>query len=526
MILNMHLGHSFLWKEFGVKPRVGWMLDAFGHSEANAAMFHDFGFEALFFARLYQPMRDEFKRLQKSTFVWEPNDKNMGGSKQILTHIFPVHYAWPEDFRYEEKYNEDAPLITYNDTSIPYYNVDQKCESLLNYTQNMAGETKSKANAIIPFGDDFSFQNAFYNYRAIDAVKDYCNRVYGEDFNVEFIYSTPGMYVDALRAENIAWPTYSGDFHNYFDKDNYNRFWSGFYSTRPNFKVQAREASGLFHAASAAVAKSVLRPGTTDQDVKDLTDALHPAEDQLAVFQHHDAITGTHAAYVGLDYLAVLYNKTIPSRNAYSSAIYDRVASELGLVFEGGASELKMCAKKHVTDVAVGCKPLALEMGRGDEFYAVVHNPSATAYQDTVKIDLPNDKFIAQVYDTKYQAFMGAYAEVFEQEHFGKDGNKSNSTYGMYLNQTIDPDGILLVRLTKSPYSQLTQVTDGTQASNLAIEGFSASGAVVFRYTNDAQGLSQSFGVSLKQYKAHQRVLETLDEFFDWPDTDEWHLDH
>jgi hypothetical protein len=96
----------------------------------------------------------------------------------------------------------------------------------------------------------------------------------------------------------------------------------------------------------------------------------------------------------------------------------------------------------------------------------------------------------------------------------------------MYLNQTIDPDGILLVRLTKSPYSQLTQVTDGTQASNLAIEGFSASGAVVFRYTNDAQGLSQSFGVSLKQYKAHQRVLETLDEFFDWPDTDEWHLDH
>lgn len=215
-----------------------------------------------------------------------------------------------------------------------------------------------------------------------------------------------------------------------------------------------------------------------------------------------------------------------PSRKAYSSAIYDRVASELGLVFEGGASELKMCAKKQVTDVAVGCKSLSLEMGRGDEFYAVVHNPSASSYQNTVKIDLPSDKFIPQVYDATHQAFMGAYAEVFEQEHFGKDGNRSNSTYGMYLNQTIAPDGILLVRLTKSPYSQLTQVTDGTQASNLAIEGFSASGAVVFRYSNPAQGLSQSFGVSLKQYKAHQRVLETLDEFFDWPDTDEWHLDH
>lgn len=55
IIVNMHIGHNFLWKEFGIRPRVGWMLDSFGHSEANAAIFHDFGFEALFFSRLYQP---------------------------------------------------------------------------------------------------------------------------------------------------------------------------------------------------------------------------------------------------------------------------------------------------------------------------------------------------------------------------------------------------------------------------------------------------------------------------------------
>lgn len=35
----------------GVHPTIGWNIDPFGHTSANAAMFHDLGFEALFFAR-------------------------------------------------------------------------------------------------------------------------------------------------------------------------------------------------------------------------------------------------------------------------------------------------------------------------------------------------------------------------------------------------------------------------------------------------------------------------------------------
>jgi alpha-mannosidase len=46
MINNMIIGHTFLMKEFGVKPRTGWHVDSFGHSSANARLFADFGFEA------------------------------------------------------------------------------------------------------------------------------------------------------------------------------------------------------------------------------------------------------------------------------------------------------------------------------------------------------------------------------------------------------------------------------------------------------------------------------------------------
>lgn len=46
------MGHHFLMKEFGAKPRIGWMIDPFGHSAANAALFADFGFDAIFISRL------------------------------------------------------------------------------------------------------------------------------------------------------------------------------------------------------------------------------------------------------------------------------------------------------------------------------------------------------------------------------------------------------------------------------------------------------------------------------------------
>jgi alpha-mannosidase len=47
----MIVGHSWLKREFGVIPRVGWQLDQFGHSAANARLFSDFGFDALFISK-------------------------------------------------------------------------------------------------------------------------------------------------------------------------------------------------------------------------------------------------------------------------------------------------------------------------------------------------------------------------------------------------------------------------------------------------------------------------------------------
>ena len=52
MINNMIKGHGFVKKEFGVTPKIGWMVDAFGHTSTNARLFADFGFDAMFIGRL------------------------------------------------------------------------------------------------------------------------------------------------------------------------------------------------------------------------------------------------------------------------------------------------------------------------------------------------------------------------------------------------------------------------------------------------------------------------------------------
>ena len=49
----MERAHDWLRNEFGLKaPKIGWQLDPFGHSAANAAIFAELGFEVVVFQRI------------------------------------------------------------------------------------------------------------------------------------------------------------------------------------------------------------------------------------------------------------------------------------------------------------------------------------------------------------------------------------------------------------------------------------------------------------------------------------------
>ena len=100
MINNMMLGHDFILKEFGVKPRIGWQIDPFGHSNANARLFAEMGFDAWFFSRI--DFKDKERRLeaQEMEWIWYPN--KWAEEASIFTHaLFPSIYFSPVGLRFD-----------------------------------------------------------------------------------------------------------------------------------------------------------------------------------------------------------------------------------------------------------------------------------------------------------------------------------------------------------------------------------------------------------------------------------------
>lgn len=111
IIDNMMVGHDFLLKEFGVKPRIGWQVDTFGHSNTNPRLFAEMGFDAWFFARL--DFQDKAKRMAEKSmqFLWRPSFNSLGKSAEILTHAMPDHYCWPSGFEVDERETDD-PVVS------------------------------------------------------------------------------------------------------------------------------------------------------------------------------------------------------------------------------------------------------------------------------------------------------------------------------------------------------------------------------------------------------------------------------
>lgn len=160
---------------------------------------------------------------------------------------------------------------------------------------------------LIPLGDDFRFDhpsewnNQYNNYQMLF---DYMNA--NPSLNVEAKFGTLTDYFNAVRAEKAVeeFPTLTGDFFTYADRNAH--YWSGYYTSRPLYKRMDRILLSYVKAADAIL---TLVEGCKHTGAKELLSheaglvkTMEEARRNLALFQHHDGVTGTARDHVVIDY--------------------------------------------------------------------------------------------------------------------------------------------------------------------------------------------------------------------------------
>ena len=157
MIENMWIGHDFILKTFGVKPRIGWQIDPFGHSNTNARLFAEMGFDAWFFAR--GDYQDKEKRLNdgQMEWVWIPNAESLGSDTRIFTHWLYQHYSSPRGFDFDIVSNDTPWIRGVRDNEDN--NSQAEAQKLLAELDERAAHYLTD-DVLMLMGDDFRYENA------------------------------------------------------------------------------------------------------------------------------------------------------------------------------------------------------------------------------------------------------------------------------------------------------------------------------------------------------------------------------
>ncbi|VDO60821.1 unnamed protein product [Heligmosomoides polygyrus] len=262
---NIIEGFQFIANEFGVKPSVLFTVDPFGHSNSIA-------------------------------YLYKQADQT--GETAMLTHVLPYyHYDIPSscgpsppacchiDFlRYYKNYNcfmEAAPVTKDN--------LQLKADTLSTQLKNMSDAYISDV-VIMLYGDDFRFTTPFewkVQYEGLRQVFDVINSQNAIDIRFGTISDFFKELENWYEKNDVRPPSLTGDFFPYKLEV---ASWTGYYTTRPFYKSQERRLHWLLRAADLLSSQAQHIVPRTDETLG----KLEKARKALLLFQHHDAITGTH----------------------------------------------------------------------------------------------------------------------------------------------------------------------------------------------------------------------------------------
>ncbi|EDV31824.1 uncharacterized protein Dana_GF14356 [Drosophila ananassae] len=364
------VGLKFLNENFGEcgRPRIGWQIDAFGHSREQASMFAQMGFDGQFFARM--DMTDKNKRVDNLglEMIWDASEtlKEM----DFFTGMLYQHYSAPSGFCFDTRCG-DEPII---DGDSYDNNVKSRVDEFINYAANLAQKYRS-THIMVPMGDDFHYENAIVNYENMDKLIKYVNERQASGSKYNLIYSTAGCYLNSLHQSLQSFPNKTQDFlpHSHEAKS----FWTGFFTSRPTAKRFERDGN---HILQVAKQLSVLANLSSEKQAKDL-DYLRQI---MGIMQHHDAITGTEKQEVSNDYDRLMYDAILGGA--------DTARDALRVLTNQPNGEFQSCLRLNISECA-------FTKDNADNFVVTLYNPLAHTATQYVRVPVKNQNY--EVTDAK-----------------------------------------------------------------------------------------------------------------------------
>nr|XP_043614554.1 alpha-mannosidase At3g26720-like isoform X2 [Erigeron canadensis] len=493
------LGHMFILKHFGQKPRVGWQIDPFGHSAVQAYLLGaEVGFDSLFFARMDYQDREKRKNEKTLEIVWQ-GSKSLGSSSQIFTGIMPRHYDPPDGFTFE--INDVSPPIQ-DDELLFDYNVQQRVDDFVAAAMAQANVTRTN-HVMWAMGTDFRYQYALSWFRQMDKFIHYVNL----DGRVNALYSTPSIYTDAKHAANEIWPLKTDDFFPYADKAN--TYWTGYFTSRPTFKGYVRTMSAYYLAAR----QLEFYKGRNSSGPN--TDALANA---LAIAQHHDAVSGTQRQHVAADYALRISKGYAEASEVVTSSLAYLTAIKSGSDYEQSVGVFQECPLLNISY----CPPSEAALADGKSLVVVLYNPLGWKREEVVRIPVSSTELV--VIDSAGKEIESQLLPIFNislntrnyhvKAYLGKSPS-STPQYWLGFTASVPPIGFSTYIISKAENSDTSSTmstvwtSDSNSDENVVVGGgnlklqYASDEGKLTRYINKRSLVEESMEHSFSYYSGH-----------------------
>lgn len=446
MIDNMAYGHAFLLKEFDYVPTVGWQIDPFGHSAANADLYAKMGLTSLFFARIdYQ---DFEKRLSEKSLemIWRPQT-GTGGVSSLLAHTLYNHYSWPPGFCFDYVRCSDDPIA--DDPRLENYNAVAKAGEFVSFLEEQRSYYRSN-HILVLMGEDFNYQDSYSNFKNIDKLIDVVTKHHGDKVNL--FYSTPSEYVAALNSAGVQLPVKTDDFFPYADQPH--AYWTGYFTSRPAFKKYVRDAGAKEKAISNLFSHQWLSGSLNSTISEAYAQQLDYFRQVMGVVQHHDGVSGTERQLVTDDYSQRI------SKAEHEATMYSEMVSASVKNRTGETHNLVQCPLLNETLCSFTEK-------MPDNVELAVFNPSYNNVTRVVEVPVsrPDLQLLGEDnLPVTIDLVKNVYTPV-----------GSNNTYTLYFSASLKPLEIRNYKLI--PGSNSTQIFEACSECSIANSMYSLSAA-------------------------------------------------